>query len=173
MILNFTARHAQITPDIKEYCQKRIKSLEKILGSSIETDIILSVEKYRNKAEINIKSRRISLNAAEETQDMMTALGGAFDNLENRIKKEIKKLRERKRRKNREKEVLPSVEREEQAPRIIKSNDYSLKPMSLEEALLQFNLSQKDVLAFRKIGTEKWAFIYRRKDGNYGLIEPE
>jgi len=173
MTLNFTARHARITPDIKEYCQKRMKSLEKILGSSIETDIILSVEKYRNKAEINIKSRRINLNAAEETHDMLTALGAAFDNLEKRIKKEIEKLRERKRRKSREKEVFPSVEREEQAPRIIKSNDYSLKPMSLEEALLQFNLSQKDVFAFRKMGTEKWAFIYRRKDGNYGLIEPE
>ncbi len=173
MIINFTARHAQITPDIRKYSQRRIKGLEKILGSSIETDIILSVEKYRHKAEINIKSRRISINAAEETQDMMFALGAAFDNLEKRIKKEIEKLRERKRRKNREKELFTLTEKEEPTPRIIKSNDYSLKPMSLEEAILQFNLSQKDVFAFRKTGSEKWVFIYRRKDGNLGFIEPE
>lgn len=173
MTINFTARNAQITPDIRDYCQKRIKGLEKILGSSIETDILLSVEKYRHKAEINIKSRRISVNAADETQDMMSALAVAFDNLERRIKKEIEKLRERKRRKNREKELFLITEKGEPRPRIIKSNDYSVKPMSLEEALLQFNMSQKDVFAFRKAGSEKWVFIYRRKDGNLGLIEPE
>lgn len=174
MNINFTARHANISPEIKKYCEKRIKNLEKILAQVIDADIILSVEKYRNKVEINIKSKKMSLNAAEETQDMMNSLGIAFDNVEKRIKKERKKLRERKRRKNREKVGFSLLaERQEQQRRIIRSNDYSLKPMSFEEALLQFDLNKKEVFVFRKAGSEKWSVIYQRKDGNYGLVEPE
>ncbi|MFP4081295.1 MAG: ribosome hibernation-promoting factor, HPF/YfiA family [Candidatus Aminicenantes bacterium] len=174
MNINYTARHAHITPDIKEYCEKRVKNLEKLLEDPLEVDFIFSVEKYRKKAEINIKSRRMALNAAEETPDLMSSLGLAFDNIEKRVKKERGKLRERKRKKRGEREVLvPSEQRKEQQKRVIRSEDYSLKPMPLEEALLQFDLDKRDVFVFRKVGSDKWAVIYRRKDGNYGLVEPE
>lgn len=174
MGINFTARHTHITPDIEEYCEKRVQSLEKVLGQKVSADLILSVEKYRHKVEINVKIKRALLNAVEETNDMMSSLGLAFDNIEKRIKKEREKLRGRKRRKIREKEVLsPPVETEESRRRVIRSRDYSLKPMSIEEALLQFDLENKEVFLFRKLGSEKWAAIYRRKDGNYGLVEPE
>lgn len=174
MKINFTARHANITPQIKKYCEKRAKNLEKIVRYPIEADVILSVEKYRKKVEIYIKSKRVVLNAAEESHDLLNSLDVAFDNIEKRVKKGREKLRERKRRKNREKEVLPpSLEMEEQRRRIIRSDDYSLKPMSLEEALFQFDLNKKEVFVFRKLGSEKWNIIYRRKDGNYGLVEPE
>jgi len=174
MGINFTARRTHITPDIEEYCEKRVQSLEKVLGQKVSADLILSVEKYRHKVEINVKIKRALLNAVEETNDMMSSLGLAFDNIEKRIKKEREKLRGRKRRKIREKEVLsPPVETEESRRRVIRSRDYSLKPMSIEEALLQFDLENKEVFLFRKLGSEKWAAIYRRKDGNYGLVEPE
>ncbi len=174
MSVNFTARNTQITPGIEEYCEKRVQSLERVLGQKISVDLILSVEKYRHKVEINVKIKRALLNAVEETNEMMSSLGLAFDNIEKRIKKEREKLRERKRRKIREKEVLSSpIEAEESQRRIIRSRDYSLKPMSVEEALLQFDLENKEVFMFRKLGSEKWAAIYRRKDGNYGLVEPE
>lgn len=174
MGINFTARHTHITPDIEEYCEKRVQSLEKVLGQKVSADLILSVEKYRHKVEINVKIKRALLNAVEETNDMMSSLGLAFDNIEKRIKKEREKLRGRKRRKIREKEVLsPPVETEESRRRVIRSRDYSLKPMAIEEALLQFDVENKEVFLFRKLGSEKWAAIYRRKDGNYGLVEPE
>ena len=67
MSINFTARHTKVTPDIEKYCQKRIKNLEKFLGRPIEADLILSVEKYRQKAEIKVKSKRMTLNVTEET----------------------------------------------------------------------------------------------------------
>jgi putative sigma-54 modulation protein len=174
MSVNFTARHTHITPGIEEYCEKRVQSLEKVLGQKISANLILSVEKYRHKVEIKVKIKRALLNAVEETNDMMSSLGLAFDNIEKRIKKERGKLRERKRRKIREMEVLsPPVETEESRRRVIRSRDYSLKPMSIEEAFLQFDLENKEFFLFRKLGTEKWAAIYRRKDGNYVLVEPE
>ncbi len=174
MNINFTARKTSITPEIKRYCERRFKSLEKIVGHKIDADLILSVEKYRHKLEINVKTKRTTLNAVEETHDMFSSLGLAFDNIEKRAKKEMEKLRERKRRKNREKEAFPlPIEPEEEQRRVIKSQDYSMKPMSLEDAFLQFDLNKKEVFIFRKLGSEKWAVIYRREDGNYGLVEPE
>lgn len=174
MKINFTGRHADITPDIKKFCEKRVKNLERLLGTSIEADLILSVEKYRKRVEINVKSKRMTMNAAEETHDLLSSLYSAFGNIEKRLKKEREKLRERKRRKNREKEVFPlTVEAEKQRRRVIRSDDYSLKPMSLEEAIMQLGLNKKDIFVFRRLGSEKWAVLYRRKDGHYSLVEPE
>jgi putative sigma-54 modulation protein len=62
---------------------------------------------------------------------------------------------------------------EEQPARVIPSRDFSLKPMSVEEALLQLETRRKEVFVFRKFDTEKWAVLYRREDGNFGLVEPE
>jgi len=174
MNIHYTARQTSITPEIKQYCEKKLKSLEKLLGQVIEVDLILSVEKYRNKVEINVKAKGSNLIVVEETHDMFNSLNLAFDNLEKKLKKEKEKVRERKRRKDREKKTFSSsLETGEIERKIIRSEDYSLKPMPLEEALIQFDLNKKEVFVFRKLGSEKWAVIYRRKDGNYGLVEPE
>jgi putative sigma-54 modulation protein len=174
MAVHFTARHTNITPDIKQYCEKRLESLEKVLGEKVAADLILSVEKYRHKVELKIRARKTVLYAVEETHEMSSSLALAFDSIEKRAKKERDKLRERKRRTNRRKEAFllsPAVREKEK--RVILSQDYSLKPMSLEEALDQFNLEKKEVFVFRKAGSERLTVLYRRKDGNYGLIEPE
>ena len=173
MSINFTARHTKVTPDIEKYCQKRIKNLEKFLGRPIEADLILSVEKYRQKAEIKVKSKRMTLNVTEETHDMLSSLDVAFDHIEKRMKKERDKLRKRKRRKILGGEFPPPEEIEEQRKKVIRSEDYSPKPMSLEEAMIQLDLNKKEVFVFRRMDSEKWAVLYRRKDGHYGLVEPE
>jgi putative sigma-54 modulation protein len=174
MSLKYTARHTSITPDIKEYCEKRVKSLEKYLGGPVEADLVLSVEKYRKKAEINLKSKKVTMNVTEETHDMMNSLGIAFDQVERRLKKEKDKRRERRRRRTRERIPLPpEAEEQESRKRVIRSEDYSAKPMTLEEAIMQLNLNKKDIFMFRSLGSQKWTVLYRRKDGNYGLIEPE
>ena len=174
MKINFTARHTNVTPDIQKYCEKRIISLEKILGHSIEAEILLAVEKYRQKVEINLKTKRAAFNTVEETHDMTGSLVGAFDHLEKRVKKEREKLRERKRRRIREIVAFaPTEEPEERPKRVIRSQSYSMKPMSLEEAIIQFEASKNEILLYRTAGKENWAVLYRRKDGNYGLVEPE
>lgn len=174
MNINYTARHTTITAEIKKHCERRLKSIEKLLGYPVEADLILSVEKYRHKAEINIKIKGATLHTTEETNDMFSSLGQAFDRLEKRVKKERDKLRERKRRKNKEVGPPPNLPGdEERGARVFRSRDFSLKPMSVEEALLQLESSKKEVFVFRKFDSEKWAVLYRSKDGNYGLVEPE
>jgi putative sigma-54 modulation protein len=172
MKINFTARNTEITSEIRKYCERRLQSLERILDDSIESDLILSVEKYRNKVEINVKSRGVTLNSVEETQDMNSSLNAAFDHIETRLKKEKEKLRGRKRRRNRTMEE-PILTEGDERKRIIRSREYTLKPMTIDEAVLQLESGRKDIYVFRKIESEKWAVVFRRKDGNFGLIEPE
>jgi putative sigma-54 modulation protein len=175
MKIKYTARHTSISPEVKKHCERRLMAIEKLLGYPVEADLVLSVEKYRHKAEINVKIKGATMNYVEETHDMFSSIGLAFDNIEKRVKKEREKLQGRKRRKNREAESvpLPTDPGEEPAVRVIPSRDFSLKPMSVEEALLQLESRKKEVFVFRKFDSEKWAVIYTRKDGNYGLVEPE
>lgn len=174
MNINITARHATLTPEIRKYCERRIQSIEKLVGHPVEADMILSIEKYRHRAEINVKTKGATLNTIGETQDMFSALGVAFDHIEKRVKKERDKLRERKRRRTREAEMYPPApETAEQPKRIIPSRNTSPKPLSIEEAALQLESSRKEILVFRKSDSEKWAVLFRRKDGHLGLIEPE
>lgn len=173
MNINYTARNTRLTPDIKKYCEKRLQSIEKLLEYPVEASLILSVEKYRHKVEINVKIKGTTLHAVGETKDMFISLGAAFDHVEKRVKKEREKLREKKRKvKSREASALPS-EREEAQKRIIHSRDYSLKPFSVEEAIHQMESNKRDIFMFRKFDSEKWAVLYRRKDGHFGLVEPE
>jgi putative sigma-54 modulation protein len=174
MNLHFTARKTDLTPEVRQYCEKRLLTLERLLGTVLEVDVILSVAKTRNRAEIHVMSKGTGLVVEEETHEMLNSLNRAFDSLENKIKKEREKFRERKRRKGRErKDLALPIESEEPVQRIVRSSSYSLKPMSLEEAVLQMDVKSREIFVFRKEGSEKWAVLFRRKDGNIGLVEPE
>ncbi len=174
MNVHFTARQTDLTPQVRQYCEKRLKALEKLLGSVLEVDIILSVAKTRHRAELHIKDKGAGLVVVEETPDMMNSLNLAFDGLETKIRKEREKFRDRKRRKGRErKDLILPVEAEEPERRILRSPHFSLKPMSVEEAALQLDMKNREVFVFRKEGSEKWAVLFRRKDGHVGLVEPE
>ena len=173
MKINFTARHTEVSQDMKEYCERRLLSIEKILDYSVEADVILSVEKYRHKAEINVKTKGMTLNSVEETEDMTSSISLAFDHIEKRIKKEREKLREKKRRKIKLPDEEPVLSEGEGEKRIMRSRNFSLKPMTIDEALLQFETGRMAAFVFRRFESEKWAVLFQRKDGHIGLIEPE
>lgn len=181
MNVHYTARQAALTPDIKEYCRKRLEAMKRFRASVIEVDVILTVKKSRHIAEVNLKTKGGNIVVEQETSDMMESLNLAFDALEKKIKKEAEKSREKRRRRGRERkgfsvavgETGPVSETEEPVIRILRSPYYSLKPMTVEEALIQFDVKKREVLMFRREAGEKWAVLFRRKDGHYGLIEPD
>jgi putative sigma-54 modulation protein len=174
MNVNYTARQATLTPEIRAYCEKRLGRLKNLVDDVLDVNIILIVQKSRNKAEINVRAKGGGLVVVEETLDMMDSLNRAFDMLEKRIRKERAKWREKKRRGGRERKVLaPVAEATEPEKRVVRASFFSLKPMSLDEALVQLDVKAKEVFLFRREGSQAWAAVYRRKDGHYGLVEPE
>jgi len=175
MNIHYTARQNRLTPDITDYCERRLKALEKILGAVIELDIIISSERYRHKAEIHVLAKGAGMVVVEESHSMLNSLNLAFDSLEKKIKKEREKFRARKRRGGRDRKAfaLPAPEAVEAERKIVRADLFSAKPMTLEEALVQFEAKKKEVFVFRTAGEEKWAVLFRRKDGNYGIVQPE
>jgi putative sigma-54 modulation protein len=174
MNIHYTARQAALTPEIRAYCEKRLGRLKSLVDDVLDVNVILVVQKNRNKAEINVRARGGGLVVVEETLDMMDSLNRAFDTLEKRVRKERAKWREKKRRGGRERKTLvPVLEAPEPEKRVVRSNHYSLKPMSVEEAIIQLDVKHKEVFLFRREGSQAWAVLYRRKDGHYGLVEPE
>ncbi len=174
MNIHFTARQAVLTPEIKDYCETRLAGLKGLGRDILDVSVILGVQRNRNRAEIHVKARGGGLVVVEESPDMMGSLNQAFDNLEKKVKKEHEKWRERKRRGGRErKELVARPEAAEPERRVVRSQVFSAKPLSLEDALAQFEFKNREVLVFRREGSEGWAVLYRRKDGHFGLVEPE
>ncbi|MBN2199777.1 MAG: ribosome-associated translation inhibitor RaiA [Candidatus Aminicenantes bacterium] len=174
MNVRLTARRMTLTPEIKLYCAKRLKGLEKSLDAGTEIDVLFSREKRRHGVELRAVSRGLNVTVREESDDVFGALNQAFDSLEKKLKKEKKKLLDRRRRGRRERPAPPPPEEAaEPAKRVVSAEEFSLKPMTVEEAILNLDLRKGDVFMFRKLKTEKWALVYRRRDGHYGLVEPE
>jgi len=173
MNVHYTARKTALTPEIRAYCEKRLARLKDLIDDVLDVNVILNVQRTRNKAEIHVQAKGVGYVVIEEAQDMMDSLNRAFDTLETRIRKDRAKWREKKRRGGRERKALaPVVAVPEPENRVIRASFFSLKPMSLEEAIIQLDAKAKEVFLFRREGSQEWAAVYRRKDGQYGLIEP-
>lgn len=174
MNVHYTSRRAALTPEIRAYCEKRLARLKTLVDDVLDVNVTLIVQKNSSKAEINVRARGGGLIVVEETMDMMDSLNQAFDTLEKRVRKERAKWREKRRRGGRERKALaPAVEAAEPEKRVVRANHFSLKPMSVEEAIVQLDVKNKEIFLFRREGTLEWAALYRRKDGHYGLVEPE
>ncbi len=173
MNVHYTARKTALTPEIRAYCEKRLARLKDLVDAVLDVNVILNIQRTRNKAEIHVRAKGVGYVVIEEAQDMMDSLNRAFDTLETRIRKDRAKWREKKRRGGRERKALaPVVAAPEPENRVIRASFFSLKPMSLEEAIIQLDAKAKEVFLFRREGSQEWAAVYRRKDGQYGLIEP-
>jgi len=174
MNIHYTARHTEVTPAIEAYCEKRLGRMKSLSRDVLDVNFILAVEKNRSKVEIQVKAKGAGLVVEEETLDMMTSLKRAFDSLDKKIKKDREKWREKKRRGGRERKAVSGPrEASEPEKRIVRSAHYSLKPLSLEEAIIQLEAKGREIFLYRREGSQKWAAVFRRKDGNVGLVEPE
>lgn len=179
MDITVTFRHMEHSDAVESYAKDKVGRLSKYLDSILDAHVILSVEKNRHTAEVTMNNvGGVTINGQETREDMYSALDLVTEKLERQIKKHKDRIA-RKRpahmlpAKAATASIISSESMEESnEPQIIKVEDYTVKPMTLEEAAMQIDLLHNDFLVFTNAGTEKVNVIYRRKDGNYGLIEP-
>ncbi len=173
MKVEFTGRHVTVTAAIKKHTKEHLKKIEKILDfdSAGKVQAILEVEKQRHKAEIIFSWRDSVLTAEAETDDMYTAITQAIDKLERQaMKLKGKKTTQKRHTKSVDKEEPKAAVTKE--PKIVRSRRYAVKPMTPEEAAAAVSASEDQFLVFRDAETDRIGVIYKRKDGNFGLIEP-
>lgn len=176
-----TGRHLQITDAISDYCTRKIEGLHLDYPKIIEAHVILEVEKYRHSAEIVLVcSNHITIEACEETDDMYAAIDAVADKVQRQMRKyKTRLMRKHRPRKNivqhLEEQVLhpePTEEDEHHEHAIVSTERVPVKPMFVDEAVLQLEMSHRQFLVFLNARSAKVNVLYRRKSGDFGLIEP-
>ncbi|HTL28919.1 MAG TPA: ribosome-associated translation inhibitor RaiA [Tepidisphaeraceae bacterium] len=178
MKFEYTGRHVEVSPAIRSHVEDHFKKLDHIFSgdSTLSTHVIIDVEKNRQIGEIVVYWRDHTLTAKDINNDMYMALTRAMAKIEKQAVKLKKKIIHRKQGAKSTASVAPepdgSIEAADRPARIIPARRYAVKPMTAEEASLRLSAEQDQFLVFRDADTQRLGVIYKRKDGNYGLIEP-
>jgi putative sigma-54 modulation protein len=177
MKIEFTGRNFTLTPAIKKQVTGHFRKIDTVLNGAIKAHVILSIEKHhRHLAEIIINWHDRSLTSNADTTDMYSSIAQAVDRLRKQVVRVKGKIIDRKHHALATSAVAPSpippVIPSAPAPRIIRSRRYPVKPMTPEEAVLRVDEAAEQFLVFRDAETDRVGVIYKRRDGNYGLIEP-
>ena len=175
MQTSVTFKNIDSSENLRTYVSDKLDRFDKYLYNPAEASVVLSVEKFRHIAEINIKGDRLNINGKEETEDMYSAIDVVLDKLEKQIKKSKEKLSEKRSgAKFRGRDGIPadSFQNEEEFVKQVKIQNIEYKPMDVDEAVMQMELVDDSFLVFTNARDSQINVLYRRKDGHFGLIQP-
>jgi putative sigma-54 modulation protein len=174
MHVTVIGRHIEVTDALRRYATEKFDRLDRYLPKAVQVTVTLSVvKKVHHIAEAAIKSNGLLIQASEETGEMYSAIDLLIEKIERRVKRYKEKLVDHKHQSAKEAAAPSSPSpAEDRIPQIIKTKRFDLKPMLPEEAVMQMELLDKDFFIFANAGSGLVNVIYKRKDGNVGLIEP-
>lgn len=177
MRIDFTGRQMDVSPELQKYTAQRLKKLTRLLRNDFGLHVILTAEKHRRIAEITLNFRDHSLVGVETTEDARSSINGALDKLERQAVRLMGRRRERKRRPKPAEAVLLNVLQSRRddvdGSRVLEKERVPIKPMTVDEAIDSLDAARAGLVVFRNAETERVNVLYRRDDGNLGLIEPE
>jgi putative sigma-54 modulation protein len=178
MAVEYTGRNLSVTGPLRDLAEERVQRLERHLGGPAAVRVILSHEKHRFGAEIIATRGRRRWTAQEQTADPLAALALAFEKIDAQAMRDTEKRRDRKhktvsRRAPRPARREPAAVPESSGARVVRARPPAAKPMGVDEAALAMESSGQEVLVFRDASNEKVSVLYRRRDGDLGLIIPE
>jgi putative sigma-54 modulation protein len=177
MDISVTFRHMKPAESIRIYAEEKLSKIKKYLDAPIDAHVVLSVEKFRHIADVTLSVNGILIKGIEETDDMYSAIDQVMDKLETQVKKSRSKIRNRRTEGRKGENAFTLEESTEEVslgldtPRI-EVERLVAKPIDPEEAAMQLSASQQDFLIFRNSRSEEINVIYKRKDGNLGLVLP-
>lgn len=189
MNLTVTGRHMEMTDALKSHINGCIGKLESHFDQVIDADVVLDVQKHRHIAEVNMHANGLRIHSRESSQDMYASLDAVMVKLEKQIRKYKERIRRHQPRRAREmrdyhhaiiegpdmSETEVSVATEpDYAHSVVKKESLSMKPMNVEEAIMQLELIEDHpFLVFSNADTSQVNVLYSRDDGSFGLIEPQ
>lgn len=181
MNLVIKGKQFEVTDSIEKYIRKKMIKLEKYFDQAMEAVATISVQKHRYIFEVTLQAKRAIIRAEEESDDIYNSIDRVVERLERQIIKYKEKLYSKYSAGYNKGKVVEISESEdlkisfppEQDRKIVKTKRFVLKPMSPEEASLQMDLLGHDFFVFNNEESGQINVIYKRKDGNFGLIEPE
>lgn len=180
MQISVTVKNTESEVWFNDYIKERLEKLKKHIDKPVEARVVLSVEKFRNVAEVTLLAGGVNINGKEEAKDMQLAIDNVVEKIERQMKKHKGKIRSRKTGVSKSKDISSAESTSEDYEDLVEDLEHSkvveirkvvLNPMSLEDAIMEIESSKNRFILYRDFSSERVNVIYRREDGNYGLIE--
>lgn len=177
MKFEYTGRHLEVTPAIKSHIEEHFDRINHLFGKEDNrAHIVIEVERGMHRSEIIVKWRNQVLTATTTNEDMYLSLSQTIDKIEKQALKIKNKVIDRSHKAKKAGEIATSpiedVSPIEETPGIVMSDNFLVKPMTAEEASLKLDEDDNQFYVFRDSINEKVSVIYKREDGNFGLIQP-
>ena len=171
MRYNIRGNKIDVTAAIEDYIKSKISKVEKYFNDSVEAKVIISAKGKEQKVEVTIWSGKYNVRAEETHEDLYAAIDLVLDKLERQLKKYKDKIQTTKR--STKEEYVPEIEEffEDEEQNIVRRKQVFLKPIDEEEAITQMELLGHSFFVFKNVETDKINVCYKRKDGDYGIIE--
>ena len=183
MDIRFSGKNISVTEGMREHLREKLVRLEKYAPRIVESHVILKKEKYLYVAEITLLAKNFrSYGDGVSKENIFTAMDQAYLRIEKQLKRFREKIKDHH--KHGLSRVTSGLELDQAAagkpakasakgPRVVRTDSFEAKPMSVEEASLQLKLSESPFLVYRNAADRKVNVIFKRGDGNHGLIEPD
>lgn len=181
MQVSVTFRHMDATDSLKAFASEKVSRIEKYIHTPTDAHVVLSVEKHLHRAEINVIANGMRVRGEESSADMYGSIDGAAQKIERQLKRYRNKLAGHKQREGHASKVrlsyvdspadLSELPAETPPHAIVETKDLDAPPMMVEEAIMQMDLMHNDFFVFINAKTNAVNVVYRRKEGNFGLIE--
>ena len=175
----FTIRgkNVEVTPAMKDYVEKKIGKVTKYFDRVGDISVLLSVIKDRHLVEVTVPVEGIILRGEESTMDMYTSIDLVIEKLERQIRKHKTKIQRRFKEGSLKEEAFKQIPPEEvdteDEYNIVKKKRFFVRPMDVQEAIMQMNLVGHDFFMFLNVETDRVSVVYKRADNTYGLIESD
>ena len=178
MKFTFTDKKVSLPKKVHQYAEKKVGKLDRYFQTEAEASVVFSVEKGRNNVEVTVRERGTILRAAQSTSEMFVSIDAAVADMERQLRKNKARLEKRLRKdaflRAPEDEDAFFPEEPEETFEVVRAKRFPIKPMSVEEAVLQMNLLDHTFFAFKnEENGGAFAVVYRRASGGYGLIEDD
>ncbi len=179
MDITVTGRHVTVTPAIEEYARKKIENIHIDFPRILDAHFILEVDKFRQRAELVVHcGNHIHIEASDVHEDLYAAIDKVVDKAERQMRKYKTRIQNHRPRRAQPRQfpeyvLTHDLHEESGGTRHIRTEQYACKPMFVDEAVLQLEVSEhRQFLVFLNADTEKINVLYRRRNGDFGLIEP-
>ena len=177
MNIHITVKNIELTEAIKNYVEKKIGKIKKYFDQVIDVNVVLEVQKNVHMAEVLVNAKGVFLKGAERSEDLYASIDLAVDKIDRQLVKYKSKLKNKKLIDKKFEQPLrldvynlDSLDTDE--PVSIITKDIPVKPMDVEEAVMQMDLLNKNFFVFRNAKSSEVNVVYKRDDGNIGLITP-
>ncbi len=165
-------RNIDVTPALRSYAEEKIGKFDRYLSNITEAVVTLSVQKFRHKADVLLKANGTMIQAEGVTDELYSAIDEVSQKLERQVKKFKSKMQSHRKAENKTKTAIPEEPIAEETGRIITRKSFEMKPMTPDEAAVQLDIQNMEFFVFTNDQSGDINVIYRRGDGNFGLIEP-